>query len=62
LQKRYGMSYLFISHDLAVVRAMSHRVIVMKDGEMVEQGEAQALFDAPQQPYTQQLLSAAHLA
>jgi len=61
LQKRYGMSYLFISHDLAVVRAMSHRVIVMKDGEMVEQGEAQALFDAPQQPYTQQLLAAAHL-
>ena len=62
LQKRYGMSYLFISHDLAVVRAMSHRVIVMKNGEMVEQGEAQALFDAPQQPYTQALLAAAHLA
>jgi microcin C transport system ATP-binding protein len=61
LQKRYGMSYLFISHDLAVVRAMSHRVIVMKDGDVVEQGEAQALFDAPQQPYTQELLAAAHL-
>ncbi len=61
LQKRYGMSYLFISHDLAVVRAMSHRVIVMKNGDMVEQGEAEALFDAPQQPYTQALLAAAHL-
>ena len=62
LQQRYGMSYLFISHDLAVVRAMSHRVMVMKNGEVVEQGEAQALFAAPRQPYTQELLAAAHLA
>jgi microcin C transport system ATP-binding protein len=62
LQRRYGMSYLFISHDLALVRAMSHRVLVMKDGAIVEQGEAQALFEAPTHPYTQALLAAAHLA
>ena len=62
LQQRYGMSYLFISHDLAVVRAMSHRVLVMKDGNVVESGEAQALFDAPREAYTRQLLAAAQLA
>ena len=50
LQAKYGMSYVFISHDLAVVRAMAHRVLVMKDGAIVEQGEAEALFAAPQQP------------
>ena len=62
LQRRYGMSYLFISHDLAVVRAMAHRVLVMKDGEVVEEGDAEALFAAPRQPYTRALLAAAHLA
>ncbi len=62
LQIRYGLSYIFISHDLAVVRAMSHRVLVMKDGDVIEEGEAQALFDTPRQPYTQALLAAAHLA
>jgi len=62
LQAHYGMSYVFISHDLAVVRAMSHRVLVMKDGEVVEEGEAQALFDAPREPYTKALLAAAQLA
>ncbi|MEO5696260.1 MAG: ATP-binding cassette domain-containing protein, partial [Burkholderiaceae bacterium] len=62
LQRRYGMSYVFISHDLAVVRAMSHRVMVMKDGDVIEQGEAQALFDAPREAYTKALLAAAHLA
>jgi microcin C transport system ATP-binding protein len=61
LQRRYGMSYVFISHDLAVVRAMAHRVIVMKDGVVVEEGEAQAVFDAPREPYTQALLAAAQL-
>ena len=61
LQRRYGMSYIFISHDLAVVRAMSHRVVVMKQGDVVEAGEAEALFEAPQQAYTRELLAAAHL-
>jgi microcin C transport system ATP-binding protein len=62
LQVKYGISYVFISHDLAVVRAMAHRVLVMKDGEIVEQGEADALFAAPVQPYTRTLLAAALLA
>jgi microcin C transport system ATP-binding protein len=62
LQRHYGMSYVFISHDLAVVRAMSHRVMVMKNGEVVEEGEAESLFADPQQPYTRELLAAAHLA
>ena len=62
LQRHYGMSYVFISHDLAVVRAMSHRVVVMKNGEVVEEGEAESLFADPQQPYTRELLAAAHLA
>jgi microcin C transport system ATP-binding protein len=61
LQRRYGMSYLFISHDLAVVRAMAHRVMVMKEGDVVEQGEALAQFDAPREPYTQQQLAAAQI-
>jgi microcin C transport system ATP-binding protein len=62
LQRHYGMSYVFISHDLAVVRAMSHRVMVMKNGDVIEEGESEALFDAPKQEYTKALLAAAHLA
>ena len=61
LQKRYGMSYVFISHDLAVVRAMSHRVMVMQTGDVVETGNAETIFATPQHPYTRELLAAAHL-
>ena len=59
LQRKYGLAYLFISHDLRVVRAMSHEVIVMKEGDIVEQGTAEQIFDAPRQPYTRQLVQAA---
>ena len=62
LQVKYAMSYVFISHDLALVRAMAHRVLVMKDGAVIEQGEAEALFAQPQHDYTRALLAAAHLA
>ncbi len=61
LQQRRGMSYLFISHDLAVIRAMAHHVMVMKNGDVIEEGETLALFDAPRQAYTRELLAAAHL-
>ncbi|MBK4737533.1 ABC transporter ATP-binding protein [Noviherbaspirillum pedocola] len=58
LQRRHGMAYLFISHDLAVIRAMAHRVLVMKDGQVVEQGDAQTLLSSPSHPYTRRLLAA----
>ena len=58
LQQRYGISYLFISHDLQVIRAMAHRVCVMKDGRIVEYGATSQLFSYPQHPYTRELLAA----
>ena len=61
LQAKYNLSYLFISHDLAVVRAISHQLMVVKQGRVVEQGDARQVFQAPQHPYTQQLLEAAFL-
>jgi microcin C transport system ATP-binding protein len=59
LQQRHGLTYLFISHDLKVVRALSHEIMVMKDGQIVESGTADAVLNAPQHPYTQALMTAA---
>jgi microcin C transport system ATP-binding protein len=59
LQARRGLAYMFISHDLRVVRALSDRVIVMRDGQVVEQGEAAEIFERPRHPYTQALMAAA---
>lgn len=61
LQKKYNLSYLFISHDLAVIRAMSHRVVVMKDGKVVEEGDTEAVLASPSHPYTCKLMAAASL-
>jgi peptide/nickel transport system ATP-binding protein len=58
LRDRLDIAYLFIAHDLAVVRDFADRVIVMKDGEIVEAGDVTQIFDAPTQPYTQALLAA----
>jgi microcin C transport system ATP-binding protein len=59
LQARHGLSYVFISHDLRVVRALASEVLVMRDGMMVEQGPAERIFTAPRQDYTKALLAAA---
>jgi microcin C transport system ATP-binding protein len=59
LQERHDLAYLFISHDLKVVRALANEVIVMRNGEVVEQGPAAEIFDRPQSDYTKALLAAA---
>ncbi|WP_295311086.1 ABC transporter ATP-binding protein [Roseobacter sp.] len=59
LQEKYGLAYIFISHDLKVVRAMSHHVMVMKRGDVIEQGPVEQIFDAPREEYTRTLLQAA---
>lgn len=61
LQRDLSISYLFISHDLSVVRAISHRVLVMKSGAIVEQGSADDIFEKPQNAYTKLLLASAFL-
>jgi microcin C transport system ATP-binding protein len=59
IQTRYGLSYIFISHDLAVVRALSHKLLVLQHGKVVEYGDAVDIFRAPKQRYTRELLNAA---
>ncbi|MBT9512567.1 MAG: ABC transporter ATP-binding protein [Acidovorax sp.] len=59
LQKEKGLSYLLITHDVDVIRAMAHEVLVMKDGAVLESGSVNAVLDAPQHPYTQRLVAAA---
>ena len=59
LQRRHRLAYLFISHDLKVVRAMAHYVLVMKDGDVVEEGPVADIFDAPKSDYTATLMRAA---
>lgn len=58
LQQQYDLAYLFISHDLRVVRAMANQIIVMQQGKMVEQGSTTQIFDAPEQDYTKTLIKA----
>jgi len=59
LQRRHGLAYLFISHDLKVVRALAHRVMVMKNGDVVEEGPVAEIFDNPKTTYTRALMAAA---
>jgi len=60
LQAKHRLAYLFISHDLKVVRALSHKVLVMKDGDIVEAGDVQQVFQDPQTQYTRELMAAAY--
>ena len=59
LQQKHGLAFLFISHDLKVIRAMAHRVMVMKDGDVVEEGPAAEVFASPRSDYTRALMAAA---
>jgi microcin C transport system ATP-binding protein len=61
LQQRHGIAYLFISHDLNVIRALSHKIMVLNAGKVVEAGDAETVFANPQAPYTRTLLAAAGL-
>jgi len=58
LQQRHGLAYLFISHDMRVIRAMAHRVMVLRDGRLIEQGTADEIFNIPREEYTKALIAA----
>jgi microcin C transport system ATP-binding protein len=59
LQRKWGLAYIFISHDLRVIRAMAHKVMVMQAGDVVESGDCEAVFTNPETPYTKALMAAA---
>ena len=59
VQAKYDLVYLFISHDLKVVRALAHYLVVMKNGKVIEQGDAGQVFDKPKEAYTKELMDAA---
>ena len=59
LQLRHGLSYVFISHDLKVVKGLCHDIVIMKNGKIVEEGQARKIFSNPQHPYTKELLATA---
>ncbi|MCI5164163.1 MAG: microcin ABC transporter ATP-binding protein, partial [Candidatus Electrothrix sp. AX5] len=59
LQKNYGMTYIFITHDLRVLRSLADELAVMRQGKIVEQGMADRIFNQPKHPYTKELLRAA---
>ncbi len=61
VQQRYNLVYLFISHDLKVIRALAHDLVVMHHGTVVEQGEARKIFDSPKHEYTRTLMDAAFM-
>jgi microcin C transport system ATP-binding protein len=59
LQRKWGLAYIFISHDLRVVKALSHKVMVMKAGDVIEAGDSAEIFSAPKTDYTKALMAAA---
>ena len=58
MQKKYNLSYIFISHDIRVIRSVSDYIIVLKKGEIIEEGSADEIFNTPKNNYTKELLSA----
>jgi len=58
LQERHKISYLFITHDLKVIEAVAHRIMVMKNGQIIETGETEQIFKNPKKDYTRKLLTA----
>jgi microcin C transport system ATP-binding protein len=59
LQQRHGLAYIFISHDLKVLKALCHEIAIMKEGKIVESGPAREIFAHPRHPYTKELLATA---